>query len=326
MMYLAAIAVLASAEQSPIETSPGLFSKSKCKEKGVFTKRLECGGYTCEELFGEDCEMVWSSITALSYPFGGYSYKNCRFTRTLRPFRWDMACRTDSAELKKECPLNPNITCKGVTAAEDTLERVKQMRDLRKWFGVKYDLVARAGDQVAFDLECPKGSNAPFAVHASNGMYVRFMATRDSDWQVAANLGVEDLHKIGCNRKLHPTTIDEVLEQRQLQKKNKCPGHTKGFCVMVPSALALWPAGKDRLNEFSLSVSSMTMLQRLRLSHRKTMAVVYKCKGQKNVRMAWKNLQWLTSNQILILTDTTKDGSQTGLVKLTQRHWKNRCA
>lgn len=333
MMYLAAIAMLASAKQSPIETIPGNFNK--CKQS-LLSKKLECNGFTCDELFGKDCRKVRSGIKYLSYSLIGgdsYSYKNCRFTRTLSKYRWNMACRSDSAELKKGCPLNPKITCKGVTAVEDTAKRIQQMTYLKAWFGVKYDFVARAGDQVAFDLECPKGSKAPFAVHASNGMYVRFMATRDSAWQVAS-LAVKDLRKIGCNRKLRPTTRDEVLKQRQLQKKNKCPGHKKGsmvesaknFCVMVPSALVLWPEGDQTLNAFSLSVSSMNIWQRLKLNHRKTMAVVYKCKGQKKVRMAWKNLQWLTNNQILMLADKTTDASQTGLVKLTQRHWKDRCA
>lgn len=332
MMYLAAIAVLASAKRPLIETMPQLLHECEQKGNKFFGrgKRLECNGFKCEDLFGKDCRQVWNSLKALPV-LGSHIYKNCRFERILKRNRWKVECRSGFEKLKKGCPLNPKITCKGVKAVEDTKTRVAQMLNVQAWFGVKYDLIARAGDQVAFDLECPKGSNAPFAVHASNGMFVRFMATRNSAWQVA-DLAVKDLRKIGCNRKLRPITVEEALKKRNLQEKYACPGHKKFSkkCGMVPATLALWPSSVDVLEKdvqmmFSLSVSSMKFWNRALLKHPKTMAVMYMCKGQKP-RLAWKNLQLLTDDEILILVDETKDFSQTGLIKLTQRTWKDRCA
>jgi len=217
-----------------------------------------------------------------------------------------------------KCPLNAR--CKSLTMGESLLERIGQAGTLER-NGVKYDGLFRAGDQVAV-LQCPRKSKAPFAVATSNGLFVRFMATSKSPWQVST-VPVAEFGTLGC-QKLTP--FDAKTVRPTIKKSGESCG--KG-CTIYPAKFLLYPDATwveslpKKLAKIcvrlSFSVSSLNKHQREHLDD--AMVAVFTCKRRQ--RIAWGSKK--EPNKMLMIDPKQQRYSWNSLVKLVKVHARNRC-
>lgn len=126
-----------------------------------------------------------------------------------------------------KCPL-ASVKCRSTVFAKDFAKIEEQEEDLRRELGLPYDTLFRPRDQIVYDLEC---RDSPYAVATSNGLFVRFMADKGSDWQVAM-LPVSEFKQLSCETELQELTWEDNEAAIEMHKKHK---------KWLPAQLALFP-------------------------------------------------------------------------------------
>lgn len=239
-----------------------------------------------------------------------------------------------------KCPLE-SVKCKSTVFAKDFSRLEKQVKDLGDEldFSSKSDLEFRPRDQIVYDLECRDG---PYAVATSNGLYVRFMAHRWSDWQVAT-LPVSDFKKISCDTELKERTWEQneaAIKRRSKKHKRWLPARLALFPKEISDVIFRW-SGKDLFTQslirkfclddklstdddeaaqkvymtISLSTIWLEPLQRQQL----TVGRLRRVECPTGTKWVWARLVKNKPQQVLLIDTDYKKFQDTRKVSLTRR-------
>lgn len=243
---------------------------------------------------------------------------------------------------RSQCPLQVP-KCKSLTVSEDVETRINDLQNGRyELEGLKNDLLFRGKDQLAWNFQCPKKYKVPFAVATSNGLFVRIMKEKNSDWQLAT-LKVNKFESLDCEklaellRTAYPAGVfdlngfKEAAEncsnddwQTEIGKKLALE-HCKEFLAedfLIPdtqfSKAMQRGEFSDAYEQMQLSLGSLTVRQRKQLGNARV--AVFKC--GKWQTFAWVGLVKNKPKRVLIITE---GDSRKSVIKLRNVHWDRRC-
>lgn len=226
----------------------------------------------------------------------------------------------------------------GQGMAQPNVEKVfQQAKKLAKELGSRHLAEGVSfRDRIVYDLQC---KNGPFAVATSNELYVRFMRTKDSKWELT-KWPVSKFDQINCRTKLKKITWrnNEKAIETALKK-----GDPDSYIVKLPARLALFPVqefyethslfensqeqkfyGKFELKMMIwMSTLSMKRQQRERLVEGSLKRVLCQFSGE--LKWIWANVVKNRPQHVLLIDTNFDNADKNHKVSLTKMRMGKVC-